>query len=77
MALSDRVQGRLENWKFLTALTYMEIDATKGIIPTDEEKELIEALALMLGNPGGFTGNLATVVMYALEALNRSNQSKA
>jgi hypothetical protein len=46
---------RLENWKFRQAAQELTEDATES------EREVIEALAALLGNSGWFDGNIGIV----------------
>ncbi len=63
MALSERVEGRLYNWKFATAAEFYRQD---NEVPDEEEGALIEALSETFGNCGHFDGHLATVIRAAV-----------
>jgi hypothetical protein len=66
--LSDEVKDRLVNWKFEQAwrrLTHGDDSSA----PTQEEAEVVQALADMLGDPGWFEGNLGVVIDAALTTL--------
>lgn len=60
--LSEKARDRLVNWKFRTAFLVIE-DEGVATTATDEEKEVIFALAGLFGNPGwGMDGDMGTVV---------------
>jgi hypothetical protein len=64
MALSEECTGRLANWKFAQAAALLDGDCEPG------ERELVEALAALLGDCGWLPGgSLAVVVSEALAPL--------
>ena len=68
--MDEKIKSRLNNWKFQTALNYLATDANC----TDNELELITALARVFGNVGWFEGDMSTIVSAALQTLLRGNQ---
>jgi len=61
--LNNALWGRLFNFKFDSALRYLE--------PTDTEEvqETVRALANAFGNVGHFSGDLATIIAAALKSI--------
>lgn len=55
-------RGRLFNWKFETALRYIDQ------FP-DGAHELLRALSRLFGDVGWFSGDMATVIEYALNSI--------
>ena len=50
--LTPECKERLANWKFSQAQQELTDDATAN------EREIVDALAALLGNPGWFEGNI-------------------
>ena len=64
MALSEKCEDRLHNWKFEQAQEYLG-DAE----PTDRERELVDALAAVFGDSGWLDGELGVIVSAAVGTL--------
>lgn len=62
MALSERVQLRVANWKFGSAWKITQEETAAGAVHDPHDEAVIRALAEMLGNPGWFEGNLGVIV---------------
>ncbi len=70
VALDDRVQGRLLNWKFEQADVAMAAQLNAGeVIPEDWEVATIRALSFTFGNPGFFYGSMADIIRAAVWGL--------
>lgn len=59
---AENLKGRLFNWKFKSALQYLEGQP-------DEVRELVEALANTVGNSGWEDGYLGTIIGAAVDKL--------
>lgn len=64
MSLNERCKDRLYNYKFRQAVEHLDDDATR------DERDLIKALGAMLGDPGWFDGDMATVAQAALRSVD-------
>jgi len=62
--LNEKLKSRVENWKFESALKYIDDKVTDG------EKEIIKALARLFGNSGWFYGDMGILVDTVLDFLN-------
>lgn len=61
--MHEKLISRLQNWKFLQALPYLDGEP-------DEVQHLVHALARLLGDCGwGLDGDLATVIEAALDSV--------
>lgn len=74
--LSELVSERLANWKFATALRYLEDPASarqllsEDVLPVPEPHlTTIKALAMTFGNCGWFQGSMSDVVRAAVRSL--------
>ena len=63
MSLTPECLGRLENWKFERAADFLDREAT------DEERNLVTALAIVFGDSGWFPGEMEVIVSAAVSTL--------
>ena len=61
--LTEECKGRLYNWKFNSAVRELTTEAT------EDERELVEALATLFGNVGHFEGAMSMLVAVAVDSL--------
>lgn len=61
--LNGDLTGRLTNWKFESALRYLDDDVTK------DEREVVTSLACVFGNIGYVDGEMGTIISAAVASL--------
>jgi hypothetical protein len=61
--MNEKLKSRLVNWKFSQALNHLDDELTAG------QRELIEALARLVGDSGWFEGDIGVLVALAVAAL--------
>lgn len=66
--LSEDCKSHLDNWKFEQAAERLDERAT------EDERDLVNALAQTFGNPGWFAGSMGTIVAGTIDYLVREEE---
>jgi hypothetical protein len=61
---SEKLRGRLINWKFKSAMIYADVFSDDS-----EAMEVLVTLNRMFGNVGWFEGDMATIVAVTVDML--------
>lgn len=64
MNLNDRLHSRLQNYKFCSALRFLDGE-------DEQVQDLVNALSDVFGDIGWFDGNLAVIVQNALNNITK------